>query len=157
MQKKPVEKEAVKVAVKDVVKATESKAAVKAEEVKAVVKETETAAKTVAKKAETAAAKTVETVAKKAEPAMKKAGTAVRKVAKKTTTAVKKELVPEVYMQFDGNEAVVADIVGKAKDAFIADGHKSSTIKSLRVYLKPEEYAAYYVVNEKYAGKIDLF
>lgn len=154
MQKKPVEKEAVKVAVKDVVKATESKAAVKAEEVKAVVKETETAAKTVAKKAETAA---VETVAKKAEPAMKKAGTAVRKVAKKTTTAVKKELVPEVYMQFDGNEAVVADIVGKAKDAFIADGHKSSTIKSLRVYLKPEEYAAYYVVNEKYAGKIDLF
>ena len=26
-----------------------------------------------------------------------------------------------------------------------------------KVYLKPEEYAAYYVINDTYAGKVNLF
>ena len=26
-----------------------------------------------------------------------------------------------------------------------------------KVYLKPEEYAAYYVINQKHAGRVDLF
>ena len=32
-----------------------------------------------------------------------------------------------------------------------------SSIKDLRVYLKPEDGAAYYVINEKVAGRVDLF
>ena len=37
---------------------------------------------------------------------------------------------------------------------------KSSYFSDLtgnKVYLKPEEYAAYYVVNDTYAGKVNLF
>ena len=77
--------------------------------------------------------------------------------AKKTAKAEKKELVPEVFVQFDGNEDVVANVIERAKEAFTADGHRASSIKSLKVYLKPEEYAAYYVINDTYAGKVNLF
>ena len=144
MQKRPVEKAAE---VKAAVKATETKAVVKAEEVKAEAKEV------VAKKAET--------VVKKAEETAKKAETAVKATkkaaAKKTAKAEKKELVPEVFVQFDGNEDVVANVIERAKEAFTADGHRASSIKSLKVYLKPEEYAAYYVINDTYAGKVNLF
>lgn len=159
MQKRPVEKAAE---VKAAVKATETKAVVKAEEVKAEAKEV------VAKKAETVVKKAEETV-KKAEETAKKAETTVKaaakttakkatkKAAKKTAKAEKKELVPEVFVQFDGNEDVVANVIERAKEAFTADGHRASSIKSLKVYLKPEEYAAYYVINDTYAGKVNLF
>ena len=139
MQKRPVEKAAE---VKAAVKATETKAVVKAEEVKAEAKEV------VAKKAETVVKAAAKTTAKKAT---KKAA------AKKTAKAEKKELVPEVFVQFDGNEDVVANVIERAKEAFTADGHRASSIKSLKVYLKPEEYAAYYVINDTYAGKVNLF
>ena len=132
---------------KDTTKKLETKAAVlvdtpevQAEEVKETVKK---AAKKVAAKAEDTAEKAVKTVKKAA--------------AKKTAKAEKKELVPEVFVQFDGNEDVVANVIERAKEAFTADGHRASSIKSLKVYLKPEEYAAYYVINDTYAGKVNLF
>ena len=152
MQKRPVEKAAE---VKAAVKATETKAVVKAEEVKAEAKEV------VAKKAETV--KKAEETAKKAETTVKAAAKTTAKkatkkaAAKKTAKAEKKELVPEVFVQFDGNEDVVANVIERAKEAFTADGHRASSIKSLKVYLKPEEYAAYYVINDTYAGKVNLF
>ena len=147
MQKRPVEKAAE---VKAAVKATETKAVVKAEEVKAEAKEV------VAKKAETVVKKAEETV-KKAEETAKKAETTVKAAAKTTAKKEQKELVPEVFVQFDGNEDVVANVIERAKEAFTADGHRASSIKSLKVYLKPEEYAAYYVINDTYAGKVNLF
>ena len=67
------------------------------------------------------------------------------------------ELVPEVFIQYQGNEAIVADVIEKAKNEFVAEGHRASSIKSLQVYLKPEEFAAYYVINQKFAGRVDLF
>ena len=115
--------------------------------VKTTAKSTEAITETAAKVKETvkAAAKTT------AKKATKKAA------AKKTAKAEKKELVPEVFVQFDGNEDVVANVIERAKEAFTADGHRASSIKSLKVYLKPEEYAAYYVINDTYAGKVNLF
>jgi len=48
-------------------------------------------------------------------------------------------------------------VIEKAKNEFVAEGHRASSIKSLQVYLKPEEFAAYYVINQKFAGRVDLF
>ena len=79
------------------------------------------------------------------------------RAAKKAAKAAKEELKPEVFIQYQGNEAIVADVIEKAKNEFIADGHRASSIKSLQVYLKPEEFAAYYVINQKFAGRVDLF
>lgn len=144
MQKEPVE-------VKEAVKA-------KVNEVKAVAAEKEAAAKE-------AVTKTVETTAKKAEDTVKKAENTVKKAARKTTAkkttakkaAAKKEMVPEIVIQFNGNEGGVKNVVDKITAAYVAEGHRASSIKSMQVYLKPEEYAAYYVVNEKFAGRVDLF
>ena len=74
-----------------------------------------------------------------------------------TAKKVREEAKPEVFIQYQGNEALVGEAIEKAKLAFVADGHRLSTIKNLQVYLKPEEYAAYYVINKKFAGRVDLF
>lgn len=74
-----------------------------------------------------------------------------------TAKKVREEVKPEVFIQYQGNEALVGEAIEKAKLAFVADGHRLSTIKNLQVYLKPEEYAAYYVINKKFAGRVDLF
>lgn len=128
------------------VKANEAKAeAKKPVEVKAA--EVKEAAKAVEVKAAAKVEEVKETV--------KTAKTAAKKpVAKKVE---KKEFEPEVFVQFYGNESAVKDVVERAKDAFVAEGHRASSIKTLKVYLKPEEYAAYYVINEKSVGRINLF
>ena len=76
------------------------------------------------------------------------------KTAKK---AAKEELKPEVYVEYQGNSALVEAAIEKAKEKFVAEGHRASSIKSLQIYLKPEDYAAYYVINQKNSGKVDLF
>jgi len=107
---------------------------VKAEEVKAEVKEE--AKKTPAKK----------------EPAKKAP-------AKKATPAkaAKAEIKTALYVQFAGNEVTEADIIDKVKAAYVAEGHKESAIKEINLYVKPEEYAVYYVINDKAIGKVNLF
>ena len=47
--------------------------------------------------------------------------------------------------------------VDRIKAEYVAQGHRASSIKSLKVYLKPEDNAAYYVINDKLAGRVDLF
>lgn len=112
---------------------------------------------------ETAAVPTAEKKEEKAKPAAKRgpkpgAKRAAKEDAKpETKKAVKEELKPEVFIQFQNKEAVVEDAIAKAKGQFVADGHRMSTIKSLQIYLKPEEGAAYYVINRKFAGRVDLF
>ena len=123
---------------KAAVKAAEAKVAAKVEETKTAAKEA--TAKVVAKVEET------KNAAKKRKPRTK--------TAKK---AAKEELKPEVYIQYQGREGVVEDAIKKVTEQFVAEGHRASTIKSLQLYLKPEENAAYYVINQKIAGRVDLF
>ena len=124
------------------------------------------AKKTTAKKAEevkevkapAVEEKAVETV--KAEEAVTEKKTAKKPVAKKSTTAKtetkKVEKKDEVFVQFAGEEFVVEEVMEKAKAAYVAEGHRACAIKSVRLYIKPEERKAYYVINDKAAGSIDL-
>lgn len=131
---------------KDTTKKLETKAAVlvdtpevQAEEVKETVKK---AAKKVAAKAEDTAVKTV-----------KKA--AAKKTAAKTTK--KADLKTEFFLQFSGKEYTEKEILKKVKDVWTKDlKNKVGDMKDVKIYLKPEESAAYYVVNGDTTGKIDL-
>lgn len=132
----------IKETVKNVTKApakTEVKAPVKAE-VKTEIKTETTAPKTEEVKAE------VKEEAKKAP-------------AKKATPAkaAKAEIKTALYVQFAGNEATETDIIDKVKAAYVAEGHKESAIKEINLYVKPEEYAVYYVINDNASGKVNLF
>ena len=115
--------------------------------------------KTATKATEVKEVKEVKVEAPKAEakevkkaPA-KKATTTKKAPAKKAE--VKKETV--ITVQYQGNEVAVANVEEKVKAAFTAEGHKTSSIKTLNIYVKPEEFSAYYVINEKYTGRVDLF
>ncbi len=79
--------------------------------------------------------------------------------SKNTTTKTetkKVEKKDEVFVQFAGEEFVVEDVMDKAKAAYVAEGHRACAIKSVRLYIKPEERKAYYVINDKAAGCIEL-
>ena len=133
---------------KDKTKKLETKAAVlvdtpevQAEEVKETVKK---AAKKVAAKAEDTAEKAVKTVKK-----------AAKKTAAKTTK--KADLKTEFFLQFSGKEYTEKEILKKVKDVWTKElKNKVGDMKDVKIYLKPEESAAYYVVNGDTTGKIDL-
>ncbi len=84
--------------------------------------------------------------------------TARKTPGRKRGPAKKKEVekVEEIYVQFGGSEILTKDIVAKAKQDYVADGHRESSIKTLRVYLKPEEGMAYYVINDKFSGSMGM-
>ncbi|MBQ9768558.1 MAG: hypothetical protein IJW37_10690 [Lachnospiraceae bacterium] len=102
----------------------------------------------------------VEAVAEAVVTEKKKPGRKPGSKNKTTEKATKKVEKPEnqevVYVQFAGEEFVVAEAMEKAKAAYVAEGHRASAIKSLRLYIKPEERKAYYVINDKAAGSIEL-
>ncbi|MBR0311502.1 MAG: hypothetical protein IJQ98_03815 [Oscillospiraceae bacterium] len=112
-------------------------------------------------KAETA--KAVEEVKAEVKPTVEKAVKATRKTAAKATEKVKKtaakavgaEVSPVVYVQYQGEEEKIEDLVAAAKAAFAAE-HARTKVSDLKLYIKPEERAAYYVVNEKFAGRVDF-
>lgn len=134
------------------VKVTSTKPAAAEEEkvVKAAKKE-EAAEKEMKPEVSTAEESKKETTTKKAAPAKKT-------TTKKAASAKKKEVerVEEVYLQFGSLEVTTKEVLDKAKQAYVAEGHRESSIKSIRLYLKPEESMAYYVINDKFAGGISL-
>lgn len=132
---------------------TEVKAPVKAE-----VK-TEIKTETTVPKAEEVKAEVKAEVKEEAKKAPAKKEPAKKAPAKKATPAkaAKTEIKTALYVQFAGNEATEADIIDKVKAAYVAEGHKESAIKEINLYVKPEEYAVYYVINDKAIGKVDLF
>ena len=110
----------------------------KAEDVKAAARET---------------AKKVSRTAKKTAEEAKKATGAAAKAARKE---VKKLTLKETYIQFAGQEYKESEILDKVEAAYKEAGHRVSSIKSMELYVKPEDGAAYYVINGKFSGKVVL-
>lgn len=151
----PVKKEEVK----PVAKKTET---VKTEPVKATEK-TEKTEKTVQPKESIPAAKAAEkpvakTTAKETKATAK---TTKKTTAKKTTArkAAKKpvEKITEVYFEYNGEQILSEELVGRIQEAYKNEGHRISSIKTLRVYINPDERKAYYVINDKAEGKFVEF
>lgn len=106
---------------------------VEAEAVK-VTEEKAEAKKTTAKK--TAAKKTTTKKATEKAPA-----------EKKTTTRAKK-LAPKVVLQYQHIEVEETELIERFKGIWSEMGREEKEIKDLVVYVKPEEYCAYFVVND---------
>ena len=119
----------------------------------AAVQETKAVEAAEAKKA--APAVEVKAEAPAAQP---KAAPARKAVAKRTAKAAAPaaEKMEELIIQYGVMEWKGAELMERAKAAYAAEGHRISSIKSLSLYVKPEERKAYYVVNEKTTGSIDL-
>ncbi len=111
------------------------------EEVKATAKKAP-AKKTTAKK---------ETAPKKEAAAKKEAAPKKTTTAKKTT---KKVAVQEVVnFQFSGKSYTPDDLIKSCKDVWKYDlGGKEEDLKSVELYVKPEENTTYYVINDEITG-----
>ena len=120
--------------------------------VKAEVKETVKEAPKAEVKAEAVKAEAPK-AEKKAEV---KAAPKKRGPKPKTEKTEKKEAVQNVYVQYAGKEILTADLVAQVTEKWVALGHRASSIKELNLYVKPEDSAAYYVINGKESGKIEL-
>ena len=114
-----------------------------AEEKTTAVKSEEPAKKTAAKK--TTTRKT--TAAKKT----------TTRTAAKTTAAKKAEPVTEVYVQYWGKEIHTSEVADRIKKIWTEDmGKKASELKDLKIYIKPEDNGAHYVINGDVTGFIVL-
>ena len=87
------------------------------------------------------------------KPAAEKDSTGKRAEAK----AKAQNLNPAVYVQYQETEAEIGALIEAAKADF-KTRKKRTPITDLKLYVKPEERAAYYVVNdndgEDFTGKI---
>ena len=80
----------------------------------------------------------------------------VKETVKETTEAVKEE-VKKAPKKKATRKAAAKKQSESETEVFVSEGHRVSTIKSLKLYLKPEDGFAYYVINEKFAGRVPLF
>ena len=97
-------------------------------------------------------AKAAEKTAEK--PAAKK--TTTRTPAAKRTTK-KAEANTEVYVQFWGKEVYAKDVVANIKKIWTEEmGNKEEDITDLKVYIKPEDNGAHYVINNDITGFLGL-
>ncbi len=115
-------------------------AAVKAPETETPVKAPE------APKAETPAPKAAKRAPRKASKAAAK--------APKTEQPVKKTRAPrapkvKVFVEYQGRQVNEEDIVEAVKASLVGE-----KVKTLEIYVKPEDGAAYYVYNGNGAGKV---
>lgn len=115
-------------------------------------------AKTAEKKETKSTAKPAEK--KETKPAAKKAA---KPAAKKTKTKAAKETLDvkaDVFVQVGGMEYSESSIMEKVVAAWEAEGKKVSAIKRTKLYIKPEDGKAYYVINEGLkngsTGAVDL-
>ena len=108
------------------------------------------AAETKAVKAE-AKAEAPKAEAKKAEEPKKE--TAKKAPAKRTTA---KDIKTSVVVQFAGKEVTEKDLIAAVKKAYTKKGNKVGDIKTIEIYVKPEESAVYYVINGTTSGSFGI-
>ena len=113
--------------------------------------ETKTAAENKTEPKAAAAKKTErKTTAKKAERK------SAAKTAAKTdqTPAAKKEMQVTAYVEYQGRKVEEKDMVAQVKKAWTKSGGKIGDIRTMDLYIKPEENAVYYVINGTETGAV---
>lgn len=117
------------------------------------VKEVAKVTKPVATETKQAEPVEVKEPVKKATPATKKtekkttARTTKKAPARKTTAAKKEAKAPEIYVEFDGNQVNMADVMTRIENDWVEKGNKKTTLKDVSIYVQPETDRVYYVVN----------
>ena len=126
------------------------------EKIEPTIKKAKEKAKPAVKKAKEKVEPAVKKAKEKVEPAVKKArqkaDPVIKEAAKQTSRLLAKT---ETYIQFGDielNKNYISDMVRSDYE----EREDSKTIKKLRIYIKPEERKAYYVVNDNSTGSIDL-
>ena len=105
------------------------------------------------------AAPVVEKVVEKTAPAVEKAAEKVveetKEAAKKVRKAApKKEMKTNLIVEHQGKQVEDKDMIAAVKKAWTKSGRKIGDIKTMTLYVKPEEAAVYYVINTTETGSV---
>ena len=141
--KKPANKKVVtekKDVVKTEVKPVETKSEAKPEAVKETVPVAATAKP---------AAKTTKKTTTKATAAKKTTAKKAAKAGAKRGPKPASERTIEMTVQFGEKEVTYTDMVNRIKEMWKAQGKREVSMKSLELYVKPEESKVYYVINSQ--------
>ena len=104
------------------------------------------------------AEKPVETTEKK-RPGRKPMTPEEREAAAKLRAAEKEKadnLKPVMILQYQGMDVDMVTLAAAAKADFHSQ-KKRTLVTDLKLYIKPEERTAYYVINENFNGKISFW
>lgn len=75
----------------------------------------------------------------------------------KTTVEATAEVATEVILQYREYEVNMDDVTERVKAHYVAKGNKPESIENMQIYVKPEDFTAYYVINDGVVGKVNLF
>ena len=115
----------------------------------AATKEAEAAAKEITAANEAQETKTTE---------VKAAEAAATKEAEMKETEVKTaEVKAEVVVQYRHLESNIDTVMERIYEQYTRKGYSKSDIEKIQVYIKPEDFTAYFVINDAYDGKVPLF
>ena len=143
------------------------------EKTEPIVEEAKAKAEPVIEEAKAKAAPVVKEAKKKAEPvvkeAKKKASSARKttkdaakkatKTTKKAAKAVAEAIIPDktaVYVQYAGREFDTQALLAEAKKIYLEQDSPYGPVGTINLYVKPEDNAAYYVINDAFTGAISL-
>ena len=62
----------------------------------------------------------------------------------------------KTFVEYNGKQVEEKEIIANIKKVWVEAGNKVGDIKTLDLYIKPEESAVYYVINEKESGSIEM-
>ena len=97
------------------------------------------------------------TTAKAAVKATVKKATTRKTTVRKTASKKAVSLNTEVYVQWLGKEVYERDIIENIKKVWTEEmGKKESELVDLKIYIKPEDNGAHYVINGDITGFIEL-
>lgn len=65
------------------------------------------------------------------------------------------EIKPDIFVQYREYETSMDDIAARIKEDYFRK--EVAPIQSMQIYIKTEDSAAYYVINEGCVGKVSLF
>ena len=78
---------------------------------------------------------------------MKGAKEAVKKTAAKRPS--KKDMKVRTFVEYYGKQVEEKEMIARVKKAWTKKGKRVGEIKTLELYVKPEEGAVYYVINSE--------
>jgi hypothetical protein len=122
------------------------------------------ATKAATKKTDSTVKKAAEKIVETEKAVVKAATETATKVAekkavvrKKPATAKKAEMTTEVFVQYWGKEVNAAEVSEQVKKIWTDEMKKDlADLKELKIYIKPEDDGAHYVINGEITGFIKM-
>lgn len=80
-----------------------------------------------------------------------------QKRGQQTAVAAPREtLKTDFYIQFQNQEYLEQQITQRVKENCFANGLEEASLKTLSIYLKPEDQKVYYMANGEISGSVSL-